>query len=223
MFQLPAPDPQPPALDAKHPILSARPLPLTRIVSRCQQLLAEVLTAGDVAVDLTAGRGRDTLALAHAVGRTGRVIAFDLQEPALQETARLCIGQGFAVEHWPSDKSVPQRPAVYLVHDCHSRLRRILSCPVKAVIANLGYLPGSDRQLVTRAETTVLALQQGLDLLTEGGRLAVTTYPGHPGGTDEAAAVSCMLHQLDSKVWQVLQLSVANRQQAPCLLVAERR
>ncbi|MDT8442306.1 MAG: class I SAM-dependent methyltransferase [Desulfuromonadales bacterium] len=205
------------------PASSPRPLSLARIVDWSQQLLVEVLSAGDTAIDLTAGLGRDTLALAGAVGRVGRVVAFDLQEPALQQTARLCAGYGFAVEHWSSDESVPQRPAVYLVHGCHSRLSRTVSCPVTAIIANLGYLPGSDRQLVTRSETTVAALRQGLDLLATGGRLAVTVYPGHAGGEAEAAAVADLLYALPSKGWQVLQLRVANRQQAPCLLVAERR
>lgn len=55
---------------------------LTRIVPWSQQLVCEVLRPGDLAVDLTAGKGRATLALAKAVGAQGQVVAFDLQTTA---------------------------------------------------------------------------------------------------------------------------------------------
>ena len=61
---------------------------LTRIVPWCHQLVAEVLKPGDLAVDLTAGKGRDTLVLAQAVGEGGQVVAFDLQAVALEQTAQ---------------------------------------------------------------------------------------------------------------------------------------
>ena len=59
---------------------------LANIVSRSQQLLNEVLQPGDLAVDLTAGNGSDTLSLAQTVGPTGTVLAFDIQVQALATT-----------------------------------------------------------------------------------------------------------------------------------------
>ena len=56
---------------------------LANIVSRSQRLLSEVLQPGDLAVDLTAGNGSDTLFLAQTVGPTGTVLAFDIQVQAL--------------------------------------------------------------------------------------------------------------------------------------------
>ena len=44
------------------------------------------LAQGDVAVDFTMGNGNDTLFLSRAVGETGRVYAFDIQEDALTST-----------------------------------------------------------------------------------------------------------------------------------------
>jgi len=48
---------------------------LTRIVPWSQKLVCDVLRHGDLAVDLTAGKGRDTHALAEAVGAQGQVRA----------------------------------------------------------------------------------------------------------------------------------------------------
>ena len=62
---------------------------LTRIVPWSQQLICEVLRPGELAVDLTAGRGRDTLAMARVVGSEGQVVAFDLQPASLELTSEL--------------------------------------------------------------------------------------------------------------------------------------
>ncbi len=67
------------------------------------------------------------------------------------------------------------------------------------------------------------ALQQSCDLLAPGGRLVVVVYPGHPGGTEEGAAVENLFARLDDRCFQVLQLKIINRSDAPFLLVAEKR
>ena len=111
---------------------------LTRIVSWSHQLLCEVLGPGDLAVDLTAGTGQDALVLAEAVGSGGQVVAFDLQEEALEQTTQRLQEHDFVVKNVPDDTAVPRAFGVYLVHSCHSSLSRIVSHPVKAIIANLG-------------------------------------------------------------------------------------
>ena len=194
---------------------------LTRIVTWSQQLACEGLQPGDLAIDLTAGKGRDTLALAKVVGVEGQVVAFDLQTAALEQTAELLQSRAFAVNRWAS-QSLPRQPGIYLVQACHSTLDKMLQHPAKAIMANLGYLPGGDATLVTRPDSTLAALQQSLQLLAPGGRLAVTVYPAHPGGEEEGAAVNALLCHLSSARWQVLSLRVDNCSEAPYLLVAER-
>lgn len=204
---------------AIHPRLPA----LTRIVSWSHLLVGEVLCPGDLAVDLTAGRGRDTLALARLVGPSGQVIAFDLQAAAIEQTATLLQRHGFTVHHWSWKQSLPRRAGIFLVQGCHSSIGRILLEAPRVVMANLGFLPGGDPALVTRPATTLDALQQSLDLLVPGSRLAVTVYPAHPGGQEEGTLVNGLLGCLPSDRWQVLSLHAANIGQAPYLLVAERR
>ncbi len=70
---------------------------LTRIVSWGHELLSEVVHDGDLAVDLTAGNGQDTLTLFRMVGKKGRVISFDIQKRALERTAVLLEQAGACV------------------------------------------------------------------------------------------------------------------------------
>ena len=201
---------------------SPRSKSLTRIVSWSQQLLCEVLEHGDLVVDLTAGTGQDTHVLAEAVGTEGQVVAFDLQAEALEQTTQRLQKHDFIVKIVPDDTEIPRAFGVYLVHACHSSLNKIITHPVKAIIANLGYLPGGDKAQVTRSDSTLAALSQSLELLIPGGRLAVTVYPAHPGGDEEGTAVNAFFCNLPREQWLVLSLRAANRSEAPFLLVAER-
>ena len=195
---------------------------LTRIVTWSQNLVREVLNPGDLAVDLTAGKGRDTLALADAVGHTGQVVSFDTQAAALQQTCELLQNYDYVVSNWTDDREIRPGSQIVLVHACHSSLEKMLRRRPKAIMANLGYLPGGDPALITGPESTLPALKQSLALLSVGGRLAVTVYPGHAGGMEEAQMVDDLFVSLPRDMWLVLLLRVANRSEAPYLLVAER-
>ena len=46
------------------------------------KFISEHVKSGDVCIDATAGRGRDTLFLCELVGEEGKVFAFDIQEEA---------------------------------------------------------------------------------------------------------------------------------------------
>ena len=56
---------------------------LTQTVSVAMTITRSYLREGDTAIDATCGNGHDTLALAQAVGRNGRILAIDLQEEAI--------------------------------------------------------------------------------------------------------------------------------------------
>lgn len=195
----------------------------SNIVSRAQQLLSEVLLPGDLAVDLTAGNGFDTLFLAETVGPAGRVLAFDVQEQAIANTTELLQQSGVILQRL--DISTPElyEPGVTLVGVSHDRLSGFLDEAPKGIIANLGYLPGGDEVISTRKDSTVVALRHAAKLLAEGGRIAVVVYPGHPGGQEEGDAVDALFAALPLKRWQVLRISVPNSNAAPYLVVAEKK
>lgn len=196
---------------------------LTRIVPLAQRLLGEVLTDGDFAVDLTAGNGHDTLFLYQAVAPTGGVIAFDIDPDALDHTAARLQQAGVTVQR-STQLPLPSRTSgVVLIAAGHEDCGRFLSAAPKAIIANLGYLPGSQRLTPTRLDTTLSALEQSAARLAPGGRLAVVAYPGHAGGDQEAVAVDAWFASRKQPGWEVLRISVSNCPLAPLLHVAEKR
>ncbi len=168
-----------------------------RVTEVAAALLREALRPGDVAVDATAGRGRDTILMAGLVGPTGRVHAFDIQAEAIEATHALLTEAGL-------------RPRCTLHHRCHSEIARALPVRDRAriggVIFNLGYLPGADHGLTTRPDTTVPALRAALPLLRPGGRMVCVCYTGHPGGEGEADAVFALGGGLDESLWEAVAL-----------------
>jgi predicted methyltransferase len=150
-----------------------------RLVDRAHELLGEVLSEGDLAIDATAGNGHDVAFLAGQVGSSGMVHAFDLQQDAIKATARLLAEKGLEnVE----------------LHQCgHETMDAVLPSEIMGQVAaitfNLGYLPGGDKSVVTQTTTTRMALRLSMDLLRPGGILVVVAYRGHTGGPEECEGV----------------------------------
>ena len=108
------------------------------------RLLQEVITPASTVIDATAGNGHDTLFLAR-LAPAGRVYAFDIQAAAIEQTRQRLARHALA---WPTEPAAP----VTLIHDSHARLDRHLPADeaVCAAIFNLGYLPGSDKSVITQ-------------------------------------------------------------------------
>ncbi|MEI6205308.1 MAG: class I SAM-dependent methyltransferase [Desulfuromonadales bacterium] len=166
------------------------------------------LHEGDKAIDATCGNGYDTLALAKLTGSSGHVYGFDIQEQAIRETSRRLAEAGLAGR-------------VTLLQIGHEKMEQLVRSPVKAVLFNLGYLPGSDHMIMTRPDTTRIAMNHSLKLLEPGGIVLITVYPGHDGGTDEQHAVDDWAAGLDPRKyhsWRMGQMNVIS--DAPyCVLV----
>ena len=158
-----------------------RPGPLTQIA---QQAVAAVLAPGARAVDATMGNGHDTLFLARQVAPGGQVAAFDIQGTALANTRGRLEDAGLL-------------PLVELHHCGHEQMRQHLpddwQGSVDAVMFNLGYLPGGDKTIITRAESTLSALDQAVTLLRSDGLLSVLLYRGHTGADTESDAVTAWM------------------------------
>ena len=143
------------------------------LVGLHKHFIMEHLREGDVAVDFTMGNGNDTLFLSKAVGESGRVFAFDIQEDALTSTREHLISNG-APENYT------------LICASHHRVKEFVNEPIKAGMFNLGYLPRSGRKAVTTMrETTMPAVEAALELLAPDGVLIVAIYPGHEEGALE--------------------------------------
>lgn len=198
------------------------PANLSDMTHWSHRLLAEVLHPGDLAVDLTAGRGHDTLWLAEQVqsNQSGCVVAFDIQSAALQSCRELLAQQNY--RHGVTDPSQLQDSGIHLIHGCHSQPWRLPRAP-QAVLANFGYLPGGDHAITTTPDTTCQAVQQACDLVTPGGRIVLVLYTGHPGAAEECQTIESLCQSLAPRHWHVMRLQPVNRHQAPYLLLLEKR
>lgn len=165
------------------------------------------LRPGQIAIDATAGNGHDALFLARTVGPTGKVFIFDVQKSALDSTHSRLQAAG-----------IPQT-CFQLLHRGHEALAQTIPAECKGAIQtvmfNLGYLPGSDRSLVTRTETTLSAIAAGLEWLAPKGIMTVVVYPGHEGGAEESRCVAEMANRLPSQDFEVQHIRPVNRTAAP--------
>ncbi|WP_035067656.1 tRNA (mnm(5)s(2)U34)-methyltransferase [Nitratidesulfovibrio termitidis] len=176
-----------------------------------------------VAVDGTAGNGHDTLFLARLVGSRGLVHAFDVQPRALARTAERLAEAGLeerVVLHGRGHEEL----AAALAAPLSESLSESLSVStdgaawpprIMAAMFNLGFLPGSDRSVTTRSETTLTALEALLPLMVPGGVISLHVYAGHPGGADEAAALEERFATLDWNCWRVARYEFANKPRNP--------
>lgn len=151
------------------------------------------LGQGSRAVDATAGNGYDTLFLAGCVGSGGRVYSLDIQEEALENTRQRVSEAGLSGR-------------VIIIPGGHQDMEKLVEEPVDAVMFNLGYLPGSDRSVITRPDTTREALRAAIGILRPGGRISVVAYTGHPGSREESGEVSSLLAALDLREYSVQKL-----------------
>lgn len=172
-------------------------------------LLKPIIGKGDTVVDATVGNGNDTIFLASLVGPSGHVLGFDVQQQALNQTATQLILTGMTHR-------------VQLIHDGHEHLEQYLDSQqeITAAIFNLGYLPGSDKTVITHGETTLKALTACLAHLRRGGIVALVVYYGHPGGEQEKEAVLEAVKSLDQHTYQVLQYGFINQIHEPPFLLA---
>jgi SAM-dependent methyltransferase len=174
------------------PPLLRGPVPLSHL------LIRQFVRCGDHVIDATCGNGYDTLLLAELIGADGRLWAFDIQQKAMDATSSRLTNAGCS-------------EYAELIHAGHETIALHCNGPVKAVVFNLGYLPGGDRKVITRPDSTLAGLEQSINILASGGIVAITIYPGHEGGCLEQAALEEWMTNLPPDcfhVWRMGQLNV---------------
>ncbi len=162
-----------------------------------KNFILQHLREGDVAADFTMGNGYDTLFLSKTVGEKGRVFAFDIQQTALESTKKRLTENG-APENYT------------LICDSHHKAKEYIDCKIKAGMFNLGYLPGGDKSVTTKRETTLEAVQAAIDLLAPDGILLIAVYPGHEEGEIEGELINEMLSKLDRRQYCCAKFRIIN-------------
>lgn len=180
-------------------------------------MLKDIIKTNDVVVDATMGNGYDTQFLAEL---GANVYAFDVQEEALNATEKRLDDAGIKNQIFEKNLSnLLTEPSVNLVLSGHEKLSEYVKEPIKAAIFNLGYLPKTDKSVVTKSDTTLTALDALTNQLVVGGRIAIMIYYGHEGGMEEKDAVIKWTSSLPQKDWEVTSYAPLNQIHTPPILV----
>lgn len=156
-----------------------------------------------IAIDATLGNGYDTDFLSKVFNK---VYAFDVQKEAILNY---------------KEKNIEN---VSLILDSHENFDKYIKENVDCIVYNLGYLPGSDKSITTKKESTLKSLESGLNLLKENGLMIIALYSGHEEGKKEKKAVLSYCENLSKKKFGVIYQQFLNRtNNPPSLVIIEKK
>jgi 16S rRNA C1402 N4-methylase RsmH len=184
---------------------------LDRILPYARKLLQSTVKEGDITIDATIGNGHDTVFLAKLVGETGHVYGFDIQELAIQKTTERINNENLSNQ-------------VTLLQRSHAEVKKVIPASLheklKGAIFNLGYLPGSDKSVVTVPESTISAIEQILEMMAPEGIIVVVIYHGHEGGEIEKDALMNFAQNIPQDLAHVLTYRFINQANNPPFILA---
>lgn len=166
-------------------------------------IINSYVTNKNIAVDATLGNGHDTDFLREIFRK---VYAFDIQE--------------IAVNNYKSKLY----ENVEAICSSHENFKAYIKEKVDCVIYNLGYLPGANKAITTKVESTLKSLKEALEMLNSEGIIVVVLYPGHLEGMKEATEIKDFVRNLSKKEYGVMIHQIMNRSNTPPeLLVIEKK
>lgn len=171
---------------------------LNNVISIEDILIDKFVHSGYVCLDGTVGNGNDTMKLAQKVGKNGKVYGFDIQEIAIEITKEKLAKADLLLQ-------------TILINDSHTNVDKYIKETLDFAIFNLGYLPGSHKEITTTASTTIESIEKTLGLLKENGIILVISYIGHSGGFEEYQSVQNYLSALDQKKYNIFEASFINQ------------
>lgn len=175
-------------------------------LAQSHEIVKKIVLPGDIVVDATAGNGNDTLFLAELAGADGKVYAFDIQEQAINKVRRKLNDSGLG-------------DRVVLIHDGHENMDLYVKEKLKAVMFNLGYLPGGDHKLGTKAGTTIEAVKKAMDLIAVNGVISIVVYYGGDSGFEEKEQFLEFIKGIDCRYFTVMKTEFVNQINCPPILV----
>ena len=185
---------------------------LTNILSMAKRLFDVSIRENGVYADFTMGKGNDTLYIKKACP-SGKIYAFDIQKEAVEITKKRLEHENCLDEN------------VYLIHDSHANFKKYIPAGLEldGGIFNLGYLPGGDKSVTTKTDSTLSCLKGALEILKVGGVIVVSVYPGHGEGTKEGNEIFEFASNLDKKQFDCLHHRLINIPEAPFIIAFQKK
>lgn len=175
------------------------------------ELIEGALQPGALAVDATLGNGHDCLWLCELVGEQGRVIGFDVQAEAVENSRQRLHEAGVEAR-------------ARLILDGHQNMGKYVAPEsADAIMFNLGWLPGAQHGVTTRTETTLQAVNAALACLKEEGLLTICVYPGHDEGAREREALLSWAQSLNEREYDAMLRCYLNQSKLPPLMIAVKK
>lgn len=147
------------------------------------------------AVDSTLGNGNDTYNILKYT--KAKVLAFDIQEEAI-------ISSKKRLSEFSEDR-------FNLVLDSHSSMDKYIKESPDLIVFNTGYLPGSNKKIITDGETICKALDISIKALKQNGIIFFVQYIGHEGSFEEGEMTDYFFKNLPQKNFRVIKNQFYNQ------------
>lgn len=158
-------------------------------------------------VDATLGNGNDTYSILKYTD--AHVTAFDIQEMAIESSLE-------KLKNFSRDR-------YNLILDSHSNMDRYLKDSPDLIVFNTGYLPGSDKKIITVGQTLTKALEISVEALKPSGVIFFAQYIGHEGSFEESEITDAFFKNLCQKKFRVLKNEFYNQiNNPPIVYLAEK-
>ncbi|HEY8363952.1 MAG TPA: class I SAM-dependent methyltransferase [Haloplasmataceae bacterium] len=186
---------------------------LEKVLNFSHTLIKSCTKEGDIVIDATIGNGNDILFLSQIVKDKGKVFGFDIQDDAINNTKDLLKKYNCT--------------NVTLFKQGHENLLSIIPKEYQGNIScgifNLGYLPKGNKNITTKKDTTIKALESLLSILKINGIVVLVIYSGHMEGKIEKDGLLEYVKSLNQKDYQVLLYQFINQiNDAPFLIAIEK-
>lgn len=165
-------------------------------------IIKNKIANGNIAIDATLGNGYDSDFLSELFNK---VYSFDIQSEAIKNY---------------NDKN---KKNVKAILDSHENFKNYIIEEVDCIVYNLGYLPGANKNITTKVNSTIKSIKDGLELLKKNGLMLIAIYSGHLEGTLEKEAILKLAKSLPTNKYGVLYSDFINRpNNPPSLIVIEK-
>ena len=135
------------------------------VVNKSHELILQIKNK-NLALDATLGNGHDSLFLASLFNK---VIGIDIQPLAIKRSK----------ERLKNESNVE----ILLLN--HKDIDTLNYEDYDLILYNLGFLPGSDKKVITNYESTLESLEKAYNLINEEGVILIASYIRHSHGYEE--------------------------------------